>query len=179
MVELKQKTVFVTVGTTLFNGLIEAIVSKEALDWLASKGFTRLTIQYGKGIAPRTPDNCSLELVCYDFKPSLMEDMLKADLIVSHAGAGTIMEVLGLTVKQKTLKLAVVINSQLMDNHQLELARAMGDRKHLFVVTESGLLRQKRIWDELEDFVQIPKTPGDTNDFARIMENYFGLSKLK
>lgn len=31
----------------------------------------------------------------YRFKPTLQEDMARADLVISHAGAGSIMEALG------------------------------------------------------------------------------------
>ena len=43
----------------------------------------------------------------------LIIDMKKSDLIISHAGSGTILEVLDLCIP-----LIVVINGDLMDNHQ-------------------------------------------------------------
>jgi beta-1,4-N-acetylglucosaminyltransferase len=177
MTKDKRRTIFVTVGTTLFESLIEAIVSPRALAIVASKGFTHVILQHGKGKAPRLPDNCPVHVEYYDFKPSLREDMLAADLIVSHAGAGTVMEVLGLDKKESIL--AVVINSRLMDNHQLELAKAMGDRRHLFVIQEPELLQKEETWDELVAFVPLPKEPGDAQDFARVLDSYFGCHKLK
>jgi len=56
----------------------------------------------------------------YRFKPSLDEDFKSASLVISHAGAGSIME--GLRLHKPLL---VVINDDLMDNHQEELAEAM------------------------------------------------------
>ncbi|GMG15312.1 unnamed protein product [Phytophthora fragariaefolia] len=47
------------------------------------------------------------------------------DLVISHVGAGSIMD--GLALKKK---LVVVVNTALMDNHQTELAEAMADQKY-------------------------------------------------
>lgn len=67
----------------------------------------------------------------YRFKPTLIDDMHGADLVISHCGAGTILEILSLQ------KDAIgVINEDLMDNHQRELADAMRDKK-LMVITDS------------------------------------------
>ena len=46
--------------------------------------------------------------------------MKAASFIISHAGAGSIME--GLSLEKRML---VVINADLMDNHQFELAHAL------------------------------------------------------
>lgn len=43
------KHVFVTVGTTKFNSLIEAVDDPEVLSTLSSKGYTSLTAQIGHG----------------------------------------------------------------------------------------------------------------------------------
>ncbi|GKY92725.1 hypothetical protein MPSEU_000242500 [Mayamaea pseudoterrestris] len=175
-----RRTIFATVGTTLFDGLVDAIVSPQALENMASKGFTHLIVQYGKGQAPIIPHSCPIHVEHYDYKPSLRQDMLAADLIVSHAGAGTVMEALELDdEKTSQRKLAVVINSRLMDNHQLELAKAMGDRGHLFVIQEPELLRTENIWDELESFVPTKKEPGVADDFARVLDDYFGFQKVQ
>lgn len=49
--------------------------------------------------------------------------MEEADLVVSHAGAGTCLEVCDLG-----RPLIAVVNSSLMDNHQGELAAALDER---------------------------------------------------
>lgn len=67
----------------------------------------------------------------YRFKSSLIDDMRSAELVISHCGAGTILEIMSLQ------KEAIgVINDELMDNHQRELANAMRD-KELMVIADS------------------------------------------
>jgi beta-1,4-N-acetylglucosaminyltransferase len=161
-----------------------------------------LVIQYGKGKKPVLPDS-TLSVECYDFKPSLLADMKAADLILSHAGAGTVMECLQLCNEEegKTTndtsdnetktsetshsprprrgrRLVVVINTILMDNHQTELADAMGQRKHLYVVSDPQLLaKDERTWDALESFQPVPKEPGDDQDFSRELCSFLGLNE--
>ncbi|CAM9114911.1 unnamed protein product [Scytosiphon promiscuus] len=131
------KHVFVTVGTTKFDALIEAIDDAALLSILSSKGFTSLTAQIGHGghiptfpLGPQAAMDCKW----YRFKPTLHEDMASADVVVSHAGAGSVMEALGLGKA-----LVVVVNDALMDNHQEELAEALARRDHLRATTPRGL----------------------------------------
>lgn len=149
----KQKILFVTVGTTLFQPLIDAVASKAALDWMMANGFTQLILQYGKGHPPQDlPSSSSFHTECYAFKPSLQEDMARADWIVCHAGAGTLMEaVLDRTMRRKKEQRVVVtvINSRLMDNHQTELAYALRDRGYLQVVEDPRALCATATWKRL------------------------------
>lgn len=56
----------------------------------------------------------------YRLKESISPDIESASLVISHAGAGTCLEVLEL---QKPL--LVVVNQKLMGNHQMELAEKL------------------------------------------------------
>ncbi|EKX37417.1 hypothetical protein GUITHDRAFT_43756, partial [Guillardia theta CCMP2712] len=105
---------FVTVGTTKFDELVEARATPVA------RGRLRVAVYEA-----REEEHSSLpsSLFCLQYKPSLQEDMAAADLIVSHAGAGSVMESL-----RMGKKLVVVANQALMDNHQMELADAMAAR---------------------------------------------------
>lgn len=87
-----------------------------------------MNLQIGRGeyFPTKLVGFSGLEVQYYRFKPSIQEDMKEADLIISHAGAGSIMEALRLK-----RPLIVVINESLMDNHQLELAQAMDERGYL------------------------------------------------
>jgi beta-1,4-N-acetylglucosaminyltransferase len=167
--------VFVTVGTTQFNTLVSAVASKVALDWMVSCGFTSLTIQYGKGQPPSFDHNdWPIEVRAYDFAPSLEEDMHRADLIISHAGAGTIMEALRL---EKLL--VVVINTSLMNNHQLELAGAMAERGHLFMVKEPKELYDAITWESFKNFSRVPHKGGDHHAFPRLLDLHLGFQQNK
>ena len=100
--------------------------------------------------------------------------MEKADLILSHAGAGTVMEALRLKKK-----LVVVINTLLMDNHQTELAGAMAKRGHLFVVDEPDKLDNEGTWKSFEGFAPIVFPKGDEMDFPRLLDAHMGFVSSK
>lgn len=169
------KNVFVTVGTTRFEKLVAAVTSPVALDWMSSQGYSSLTIQYGTGKQPEIEKSKTpFPVYAYSFQPSLAKDMETADLILSHAGAGTVMEALRL---QK--KLVVVINTLLMDNHQTELAAAMEERGHLFMVENPELLEKKDTWISFQDFVPVPHKGGDEKDFPRLLDSFLGFSYSK
>uniref|UniRef100_A0A7S1VH43 UDP-N-acetylglucosamine transferase subunit ALG13 n=1 Tax=Grammatophora oceanica TaxID=210454 RepID=A0A7S1VH43_9STRA len=178
----RKKTIFVTVGTTKFDLLIEGVTTPEALQWMNKNGYTHLIIQYGKGTKPRSSldDAGLLTVETYDFKSSLGADMAAADLVLSHAGAGTVMEALRLGKR-----LVVVINTALMDNHQTELAHAMAKRGHLFVVEQPEDLNKTNstsslmeTWNDFDSFVPIPHQGGDPNDFSNILNQHMGVVSL-
>jgi beta-1,4-N-acetylglucosaminyltransferase len=91
------RTIFVTVGTTEFKELFESIDKSSFVDAIAQLGCRRLNIQVGRGDFPvRIPVECQLRGIdydCFQFKPNLNTDMIGADLIISHCGAGSILEV--------------------------------------------------------------------------------------
>lgn len=169
------RTIFVTVGTTLFDSLVASATSRDALQWMASNGYSRLVIQYGKGNEPIIPKDSPMKnnIETYRFRPTLDADMREADLILSHAGAGTVMEAM-----KYNKKLIVVINTLLMDNHQTELANAMGERDHLYVVDSPEQMKDISTWDKFEDFNPVPYESGDSNDFPRILDAFMGFSKV-
>jgi len=81
-------------------------------------------------------------VVTYRFKPSLAGDMAAAGLVVSHAGAGSILEAL-----RGGVPTIVVVNTALMNNHQAELAGAMSDRGHLALASPASLAEVVGAWD--------------------------------
>lgn len=170
-----ERNVFVTVGTTRFDKLVASVTSTVALEWMASRGFKRLTIQYGKGQKPEIEVTATpMAIRAYDFLPSLAVDMKRADLIISHAGAGTVME--GLRLGKN---LVVVINTQLMDNHQVELAEAMAKRGHLLMVDQPEDLDTAETWKSFEKFSRTPHIDGDENDFPRLLDAHLGFQSSK
>ena len=120
---------FCTVGTTAFDGLVALLLRPASLAVIRQLGYTRLVVQVGRGVNAEPPAAdvpAGLTVEVYDFKPSLAADVAAADLVVSHAGAGSIMEAL-----RAGKRLVVVVNEALMGNHQSELAEALGEAGHL------------------------------------------------
>jgi len=90
---------------------------------------------------------------------------------LSHAGAGTVTEVLRLKKR-----LVVIINTALMGNHQTELANALGERQHLYVVESPEKLNDINTWNAVEGFVPIPQEAGDQYDFPRLLDSFLGFA---
>uniref|UniRef100_A0A2K6F8N7 UDP-N-acetylglucosamine transferase subunit ALG13 n=1 Tax=Propithecus coquereli TaxID=379532 RepID=A0A2K6F8N7_PROCO len=98
---------------------------------IKSLGYNRLILQIGRGmVVPEPFSTESFTLDVYRYKDSLKEDLQKADLVISHAGAGSCLETL-----EKGKPIVVVINEKLMNNHQLELAKQLHKEGHLFYCT--------------------------------------------
>jgi len=129
---------FVTVGTTHFDELINAVLSSEVMSVLADIGVQELSIQYGrdfdfeskirvvKSINEVSRKNsvvytcCGVKIRGKDYYHSIVQEMRQADLVIGHAGAGTCMEALSFDKP-----LVIVVNNKLMNNHQLELAEKL------------------------------------------------------
>lgn len=118
------KTIFVTVGSTSFDQLTIAMLEYHVLYSLYSLGYSTLVIQHGdfrKPMPDRPKQNPGWPEIPsirqFKYSPSLSKEIEKADLVISHAGAGTVLEVL-----RARKKMIVVPNETLMDNHQLELS---------------------------------------------------------
>lgn len=128
--------VFVTVGTTLFDDLIEVVNTKKFHTALFNLGYKKLFIQYGNGsIVPSVPDS-PLEVDAFRYKTNLSSILSESSLVISHGGAGTCMEALNPPGKRK---LIIVVNENLMNNHQEELASALYEEKHAFVARVKDL----------------------------------------
>lgn len=126
--------IFVTVGTTRFDALVAAASSQSFLSAAESLGFQRVLIQYGRGPQPLEPTSAAsggCRLSSYSLKSDISSDMRAAGFVVSHGGAGSVFEAL-----RAHKGLLVACNPALADNHQEELARAMGDGGHCRVATQ-------------------------------------------
>ena len=113
------KQILITVGTTKFENLIKAIDNDNFYDMIIKNGFTKIIIQkgYGEYIPINSKKfenriNIQISEIINNF-----ENVIKSsDLIISHGGAGIILE----SLKNKR-KVIVCVNDELMDNHQVEL----------------------------------------------------------
>lgn len=90
------KRVFVTVGSTKFDALIQQALTDALLQTFCDNGFTDLVIQAGNSVLPASwtlvgeqirREIGGLTVTVWKFKGSLTEDIERADLVVSHAGA--------------------------------------------------------------------------------------------
>ncbi|XP_038172151.1 UDP-N-acetylglucosamine transferase subunit ALG13 homolog isoform X2 [Arvicola amphibius] len=125
------KRAFVTVGTTSFDDLVARVAAPDSVEILKSLGYNQLVLQIGRGtVVPEPFSTESFTLDVYRYKDSLKEDLQQADLVISHAGAGSCLESL-----EKGKPLVVVVNEKLMNNHQFELAKQLHKEGHLFYCT--------------------------------------------
>ena len=125
--------VFVTVGTTTFDKLISTTTSPSFQEELLARGYTHLTAQVGRYtdlISPVT----GMTIRHFDYSSSIQSEIESADLVIAHAGAGTALEVL-----RKGKPLICVINDELMNNHQTELAEELSRGGHVLSATPSTL----------------------------------------
>ena len=138
---------------------------------LSKLGFSHITLQTGRGqIQPQDHPgdmNCPA-LTCYGLKNSILEDIRAADLIISHAGAGSILDALGCGKK-----VLVVINEELMGNHQTELAEALAKEGYLYFCGVSSLLTSLK---EMDFTNLIPFPHGEPEKFAAHLDQVLGFS---
>lgn len=175
----KGKKLFVTVGSTKFESLINTILKTDTLNTLKTHSFTSIKLQVGNGhhteqkleslsndsTVKFTSEEVAIE--AYRYKNSIKEDMRNADLVISHAGSGSIMESL-----EAGKKLIVVVNEDLMDNHQLELAEKMFDEGYLLYTKCQGLREMIEKINE-EDFSMLEYSPGQPKLFGKYIEKMF------
>jgi UDP-N-acetylglucosamine transferase subunit ALG13 len=124
---------FVTVGTTEFDQLIQAVDSSSVRAALSRRGIQDVVCQIGRGRYRPTWSH-------FEFAPDIPAYIREADLVISHAGrahlgAGAIIETLRLHKP-----LIVVINSALMHNHQYEIASELSQKGCLTMVCDPSAL---------------------------------------
>ncbi|WP_318422585.1 PssE/Cps14G family polysaccharide biosynthesis glycosyltransferase [Photobacterium leiognathi] len=112
--------VFVTVGTTTFDSLIR-------YSDIAASIYDKYEFVFQKAKSDYIPING----LSFEFVDNIDEYYNNADIVITHAGAGTIYRLLELNKK-----VIVVPNLERVDKHQLDIAQYMGDNKHLLVCYE-------------------------------------------
>jgi len=126
---------FVTVGSTKFTPLITAVISEDCLKALKQAGYEKLVVQCGNSeVEPRewTAEGVSVQV--WRFAPSIQPFINASDLVIAHAGAGTILDVL-----RAKKPLIAVPNTSLMDNHQAELSDSLAKQGYLAAATPESL----------------------------------------
>ncbi|XP_075975287.1 alg13 UDP-N-acetylglucosaminyltransferase subunit [Anticarsia gemmatalis] len=161
---------FVTVGTTKFDMLCEYILTEPVLTALKNIGCEQITVQIGKSnVEPDVYHKEGVEITMYRFKDSIIEDIRNADLVISHAGAGSCLE----TLEEKK-PLLVVVNEDLMNNHQLELAEKLQIKSHLYYCTCDTLASTLSIVD-FSLLAPLPKA--DPTLFFKFLDNIFKIKE--
>ncbi|XP_041111996.1 UDP-N-acetylglucosamine transferase subunit ALG13 homolog isoform X2 [Polyodon spathula] len=160
------KSVFVTVGTTSFDELISCVTSEDVILALRELGYGRLVLQIGRGTVQPVPySSAQFTLEVFRYKDSITEEIRTADLVISHAGS--CLETLGAGTP-----LLVVVNDQLMNNHQLELARQLHRDGHLYYCTCRTLSDTLK---KMDLSALNPFLPGQTEKFAAFLDKAVGL----
>jgi len=150
---------FVTVGTTDFDGLIQT------MDHLATKIDEKVIAQIGKG------NYIPLHMDHFRYAPSLDRYFSMARIVISHGGLGTVMEAL-----QKGCKLIGVNNPDRYDLHQVELLEALEEQGHLIWCRNMSLLAEALHKAEAQTFIPYNK-PRCT--IAEIIKDYLDRTVLK
>ncbi|VDP06523.1 unnamed protein product [Heligmosomoides polygyrus] len=176
-------TCFVTVGTTRFDQLVNEVLSESCASTLKTLGVKKIRIQCGAGewndeVRQRVfggvvgnegeGESCGLPVEYYRFKPNIQKDIEEAMMVIGHAGAGTCLECLRLR-----RPFVVVVNEELMDNHQAELAKELARGDHLLYCTVSSLC-STLLSPSL--FVLKPFTPPDQGLVAKFIDSRMGLA---
>ncbi|KAJ7582867.1 glycosyltransferase family 1 protein [Mycena floridula] len=161
---------FITVGSTEFEQLVQAATSDAVLASLFNRGYTELVVQCGNSkLQPHDALNMEKNGVMVNIwrkKPSLLRDLEQADLVISHAGSGTILEVLRLGKP-----LIVVPNPTLLDNHQAEIAEALEQLNYLKSSTPSQLAETIDNFDK-SSIIEFP--PFDGSRFRDLLDEEMG-----
>lgn len=151
--------IFVSLGTQdkPFNRIIDYVISlKENLKELQGE---KIIIQLGQTKLLKS-ENEKIEklenITIYDMlKPKKMKDIIKdSDIIITHAGVGTIMECLEMD-KEIIVVPRKVENLEHVNNHQEEIA---------FEMEKKGFLTKVDTYEELENKISILLKDKDTNE---------------
>ncbi|XP_067942448.1 UDP-N-acetylglucosamine transferase subunit ALG13-like [Watersipora subatra] len=160
---------FITVGTTKFDELVEAATSDPFLNVLYGKGYRHLLIQAGTSFVHESvKDNSKVGVKWYRYKPNIRGDIESAHLVISHAGAGSCLEIMH--AKKPCI---VVINDTLMGNHQTELAYKLASLGHVKHTVPSGLVTAL---EELDTEELLPYVPGDPSLLSKHIHDLMGLT---
>ena len=127
---MSERQILITVGTTKFENLIKAIDDEKFYELLINNGFTKIIIQ--KGYGEYIPKNYKkyenrIKIQISEILNNFENIIKSSELIISHGGAGIILE----SLKNKR-KIIVCVNDELMDNHQIELANSLHENGYVY-----------------------------------------------
>jgi beta-1,4-N-acetylglucosaminyltransferase len=118
------KMIFVTVGTTPFDSLIEYLDNIESQK--------EIILQISKD-AKYKPKNKKY----FEFIGNINDYYERASLIITHAGAGSIYNLL-----EKDKKIIIVPNTERIDNHQLDITEYMKNENYALTCLDLNSLEK-------------------------------------
>ncbi|KAJ2783928.1 N-acetylglucosaminyldiphosphodolichol N-acetylglucosaminyltransferase catalytic subunit alg13 [Coemansia javaensis] len=132
-------SVYVTVGSTGFDALVQAVCAPEFMRALGGRGFWRLVVQCGASLArfeppPAVREEFGVTATALAYVDRPQWHIEQADLVICHAGAGSILD--ALRAGKPTI---AVPNRALADDHQRELARELARGGYLAVAEPEDL----------------------------------------
>ncbi|EXJ60281.1 hypothetical protein A1O7_04433 [Cladophialophora yegresii CBS 114405] len=141
------KRCFVAVGATApFNSLVRAVLEPVFIKALREAGYSQLQIQYGDQSGQNTyregvqllneqEPHDGFQVSGFGFKKEGLADEMRAvkgsspkteGMVISHAGSGSILDALRIGAP-----IVVVPNTDLLHNHQVELAEALAEQEYV------------------------------------------------
>ena len=141
----KGSSVLITVGSTQFTELMKVVDTEAFLKLIQKLGFNKVIIQYGeKEVNPpvylstrfTNGETNGVEIITFASSHEYDKIMKGVDLMISHAGSGTIFG--GIRANKKMI---VVVNKKLMDNHQDELADTLCKNNFILTTGVDALLQ--------------------------------------
>lgn len=165
--------VFVTSGAIVpFKQLIESSLDSNILDQFVANGFDELEIQYGQGeniFNKALKQRNDIKITGIAFTNDINKHIESSDLIISHAGTGSILDAV-----RAYKPLIVMVNTTLMDNHQLDIATQFAQYGYL-LVTEPTTSDLKSTIEKASayPFRKIP--PANSKQMAQIIDTEAGL----
>ncbi|EJD6044842.1 hypothetical protein M0K80_RS21505 [Providencia rettgeri] len=125
---------FVTVGTTAFDELIESVDNL-----FSDKNTHEINYQIANGLYKPLSGNY------FNFQPEIEKYYINSDVIITHAGAGSIYHLLKLRKK-----IIIVPNFNRIDQHQSDISSFMEKNKYSLVCWDLNNI--KNIIDEIQNF---------------------------
>uniref|UniRef100_A0A453IVN8 Glycosyl transferase family 28 C-terminal domain-containing protein n=1 Tax=Aegilops tauschii subsp. strangulata TaxID=200361 RepID=A0A453IVN8_AEGTS len=110
--------------------------------------------------------NLNLQVEHFTFLPSIADSIREASLVISHAGSGSIFETLRLGKP-----LIVVVNEDLMDNHQSELAEELAEQNHLLCAHPQTL---RETVEAMDLHALQPYIPGEARPVVALINEFLG-----
>lgn len=174
--EKNNKSILVTVGTTLFEKLMELIFDENFHKALLNNGFNKLFIQIGNfQLEKKYKFKSALKIEIFNFIPSYKFNNLikKCNVIISHGGAGTLIQSI-----LKGKKPIAIPNELVNENHQTELIDELYKRGYIFKCEIKNILDflsnnhiSNFIFDKINDKIELNDLFLDSIGYSKIKED--------